>query len=198
MRLYIISKMEGKTEYEKMTAGEIYNPIDPELCLMRNEAESLCNEYNNTTEQQIDIRQKIFDKLFGHWEEGCRIRAPFHCDFGKNIHLGKRVYMNFNCCILDCANVYIGDNTLLGPYVQVYSVTHPVDHETRNNYVMWGKEVRIGSNVWIGGGAIICPGVTIGDNSTIGAGSVVTKDIPANCVAVGNPCKVIKYLNKDN
>jgi maltose O-acetyltransferase len=190
--------MDTKTELQKMLAGDLYYAPDPELTRIRNEAELLYKEYNNTTEDQIELRHKIYDKLFGKWGEDCSIRAPFYCDYGKNIYLGKRVYMNFNCCILDCANIYISDNTLLAPNVQIYAATHPVDPEERLKGLEMAKEVRIGSNVWIGGGAIICPGVTIGDNTTIGAGSVVTKDIPANCVAVGNPCKVLKYLNKDD
>jgi maltose O-acetyltransferase len=190
--------MEGKTELEKMLAGEPYNAMDPVLIKMRNDAEILYKEYNTTTENDYDRRNQIYDQLFGKRGEGLSIRAPFYCDYGKNIYMGNKVYMNFNCCILDCANVYIGDNTLFAPYVQVYAATHPTDPEERLKGVEGAKEVRIGKNCWIGGGAIICPGVTIGDNTTIGAGSIVTKDIPANCVAVGNPCKVLKYLNKDN
>jgi maltose O-acetyltransferase len=186
--------MEGKTELEKMLSGECYNSFDPILTKMRNDAELLYKEYNNTTEDDIEKRHHIYDKLFGACGNDISIRAPFYCDYGKNIYLGNRVYMNFNCCILDCGNVYIGDNTLFAPGVQVYAVNHPTDAEHRKTGEEFSREIRIGKNVWVGGNAIILPGVTIGDNTTIGAGSVVTKDIPANCVAVGNPCKVIKYL----
>jgi maltose O-acetyltransferase len=189
--------MEAKTELQKMLTGEHFNSQDAELTKMRNNAEKLYKEYNTTTEEDIEKRQDIYKKLFGGVGNECSIRAPFYCDYGKNIYLGNRVYMNFNCCILDCANVYIGDCTLFAPGVQVYAVNHPTDVEGRNSGVEYAKEIRIGKNVWVGGNAIILPGVTIGDNTTIGAGSVVTKDIPANCVAVGNPCKVLRYLNKE-
>ncbi|WP_319580743.1 sugar O-acetyltransferase [uncultured Methanospirillum sp.] len=125
------------------------------------------------------------------------IETPFYCDYGVNITFGKNFYANFNCVILDCARVQIGENTLLGPGVQIYTATHPVNPSTRRSHVECAYPVTIGDNVWIGGGSIILPGVTIRNNSVIGAGSVVTKDIPDDVVAVGNPCRVMRSINLD-
>jgi maltose O-acetyltransferase len=131
-------------------------------------------------------------ELLGAVGEKPVITPPFHCDYGSNIFLGDRVYMNYGCVILDCNTVHIGDDTMFAPYVQVYAAYHPIDPTVRLSGRELAAPIRIGKNVWVGGGVIICPGVTIGDNTTIGAGSVVTKDIPANVVAVGNPCRVLR------
>ena len=184
-------------EYSKMLSGEYYNANDPYLVDLRNKAELLYKEYNSTTETDISKRNEIYSKLFGKVGQNLSIRAPFYCDYGINTYLGDNVYMNFNCIILDCAKVTIGNNCMFAPNVQIYSAAHPIDPELRKNGKEFAKEIIIGNNVWIGGGAIINPGVTIGDNSVIGSGSVVTKNIPSNCVAVGNPCKVIKYLEEE-
>ncbi|HLP88751.1 MAG TPA: sugar O-acetyltransferase [Nostocaceae cyanobacterium] len=181
-----------KTEKEKMLAGELYFAEDIELVNARKRARQLATTYNNTTEEQEPERQKILSELFGKIGEKITIIPPFHCDYGSNIIVGNNLFMNFGCVILDCNIVQIGDNVLFAPYVQIYTAYHPTNPEIR----LTGKElaapITIGNNVWIGGGVIICPGVTIGDNSTIGAGSVVTKNIPPNVVAAGNPARIIR------
>jgi len=185
----------SKSELQKMLDSEPYKAFDPQLIYMRNTAELLYKEYNNTTETDFEKRKEIFDKLFGSYGENLSIRAPFYCDYGKNIYLGKNVYMNFNCIILDCCNVEIGDFTLFAPGVQVLTACHPTDPKTRMQGTEFAKPIKIGKNVWVGANALILPGVTIGDNCTIGAGSVVNKDVPENSIAVGNPCKVIKKVD---
>lgn len=184
------------TELEKMLAGELYWATDPELVALRKPARRLTREYNRSSEEETQRRQAILKELFGATGERIEIEPPFYCDYGSNIYVGNNFYMNFDCLILDCAKVEIGDNVLFGPKVQIYTATHPVDAEERIKGPEFAKPVKIGNNVWIGGGAIICPGVTIGDNTTIAAGSVVTKDIPSNVVAGGNPCRVLRELNK--
>ncbi len=186
--------MAGKTEKEKMLAGELYLASDPELAAGRLRARKLFLDYNATYEGEIDRRIRLLKQLFGSLGPGVEIEPPFYCDYGYNIHAGSRLYMNFGCVILDCNRVTIGDDVLFGPYVQVYAAYHPVDPAVRRSKQEISAPISIGNNVWIGGGAIILPGVTIGDNSTIGAGSVVAGDIPADVVAVGNPCTVKKQL----
>lgn len=183
-----------KTEKQKMLAGELYLGFDAELVAERNLALRLLRMYNSTTEEQQEERWQILQELFGQVGQNVTILPPLHCDYGKNIYAGDGLYMNYGCVILDCNTVHIGDNVLCAPYVQIYTAYHPTDPETRLSGKELAAPIRIGNNVWIGGGAIICPGVTIGDNTTIGAGSVVVKDIPANVVAVGNPCRVIREL----
>ncbi|KAB8315717.1 sugar O-acetyltransferase [Tolypothrix campylonemoides VB511288] len=183
-----------KTEKQKMLAGELYLGFDAELVAERNFALRLLRMYNSTTEEQQEERFQILQELFGQVGQNVTILPPLHCDYGKNIYAGDGLYMNYGCVILDCNTVHIGDNVLCASYVQIYTAYHPTDPETRLSGRELAAPIRIGNNVWIGGGAIICPGVTIGDNTTIGAGSVVVKDIPANVVAVGNPCRVIREL----
>lgn len=179
-------------EKEKMLAGKLYNAFtDKELVEDRCKVREIFREFNNTCKQEL--LEKIFQKKL----DGVFIEPPFHCDYGYNIELGKNVYMNFGCTILDCARVEIGDNCMLAPNVQIYSAAHPIDVKTRNAGLEYALPITIGKNCWIGGSAIILPGVTIGDNCVIGAGSVVTKDIPANSVAVGNPCRVIKKVEEN-
>lgn len=177
-----------KTEYDKMISGEMYKASDPELVKMRSEVRKNFREFN------IKADQTFLEKIFKQKLDGVFIEPPFHCDYGINIELGKNVYMNFGVTILDCAKVKIDDNCMLAPNVQIYTAAHPLDVETRNSGLEYALPVTIGKNCWIGGSAIILPGVTIGDNCVIGAGSVVTKDIPANSVAVGNPAKIIKTV----
>ncbi|NJM71675.1 MAG: sugar O-acetyltransferase [Scytonema sp. RU_4_4] len=183
-----------ETEKQKMLAGKLYLSSDFELMTERNFALRLLKIYNSTTEEQQEQRTQILHKLFGKVGQNINIMPPFHCDYGKNIYAGDGLFMNFGCIILDCNTVHIGDNVLCAPYVQIYTAYHPIDPEIRLSGRELADPIRIGNNVWIGGGAIICPGVTIGDNTTIGAGSVVVKDVPANVVAVGNPCRVIREL----
>ncbi|KAL6077147.1 Maltose O-acetyltransferase [Balamuthia mandrillaris] len=181
-------------ELENMLSGELYNASDPLLVQMRNNARKLLRAYNQSTEEEKEKRTRIISELFLKAGEGTYMEPPFYCDYGRHISVGRNFYMNFNCVILDCAHVDIGDNVLCGPNVQIYAATHPLEASVRILGPELARPIKIGNNVWLGGGAILCPGVTIGDNTTIGAGSVVTKDIPANVLAAGNPCKVIKHL----
>ncbi|MBI4784491.1 MAG: sugar O-acetyltransferase [Oscillatoriophycideae cyanobacterium NC_groundwater_1537_Pr4_S-0.65um_50_18] len=183
-----------KSEREKMLAGELYFATDPELTTEAVRAWQLLRQYRETTEADWDSREAILRQLFASTGVKPRIIPPFHCDYGSNIVVGDRFYMNYGGVILDCNRVEIGDDVLCAPYVQIYAAHHPTDPATRLTGAELASPVRIGNNVWIGGGVIICPGVTIGDNTTIGAGSVVVKDIPANVVAVGNPCRVVRSV----
>jgi maltose O-acetyltransferase len=187
------------TEREKMLAGELYNWEDADLLNRWHLAKHLQQKYNTTDSRDQKQRETILDQLLGSRGEDAIIAAPFFVDYGENIHLGSFVEINMNCVFLDCNRITIGDHTGIGPGVHIYAVFHPVNPserlpEGRKIWVSQTAPVTIGSNVWIGGGAIILPGVTIGDNTTIGAGSVVTHSIPANCLAVGNPCRVIRKL----
>jgi maltose O-acetyltransferase len=184
-----------KTEKQKMLAGELYRGSDRELVAERQNARRLTRLYNSTTEQETQRRVQILRELFGTVGSSIDIEPPFYCDYGYNIHAGDGFYMNFGCVILDCCPVHIGNNVLCAPSVQIYTATHPTDPEVRLSGLEYAAPVHIGNNVWIGGGAIICPGVKIGDHTTIAAGSVVVKDIPARVVAGGNPCRIIRGLD---
>jgi len=176
-----------------MLAGELYDAFDPELVRGRERARDLCGDLNATREKDQELRRRILRELFGKGGDSVWMQPPFYCDYGTNIELGERVYFNFNCVILDVCTVKIGDFTLIGPAVQIYTATHPLNAELRRKQES-GKPIEIGSDVWVGGGAIICPGVKIGSKTVIGAGSVVTRDIPAGVVAAGNPCRVIRDI----
>jgi maltose O-acetyltransferase len=180
-------------EKQKMLAGELYDPLDPLLCEERQRARDLCQDLNASREDQIDERRRILAALFGQ-ETDVWIQPPFFCDYGTNIALGKKVFFNFNCVVLDVMAVSIGDNVLFGPSVQIYTATHPISAVERRRWLESARPVTIGSDVWVGGAAIICPGVKIGSRSVIGAGSVVTRDIPDDVFAAGNPCRVIRTL----
>jgi maltose O-acetyltransferase len=186
--------MSDRTEKEKMLAGELYLSNDPALQIELRRARRITRLYNQTNEEEPERRWQLLQELFAAVGPGADIQPPFFCDFGTNITAGAKLFMNFNCVILDCNRVTIGDNVMFGPAVHIYAATHPTDPSIRLTGRELGKPVRIGSNVWVGGGAIIGPGVSIGDNTTIGAGSVVMRDVPSNVVAVGNPCRVIKRL----
>jgi maltose O-acetyltransferase len=186
--------MADRTEKQKMLAGELYSPDDLELQLEQLRARELTHRFNQSPPHQIEFRQELLRELFGAMGEDVLVEPPFHCDYGSNIYIEDGVFINFNCVFLDCADIALGRGTMLGPAVQIYAATHPTDAATRASGLELARPVIIGSNVWIGGSAIILPGVTIGDNSVIGAGSVVTRDVPANVVAVGNPCRVLKPL----
>jgi maltose O-acetyltransferase len=185
----------GRTNKQKMLAGELYRAADPELLAERERARHLTRLFNQTTETQLDRRFQILKELFGRIGPKVEVEPPFYCDYGCHIVAGNNLYMNFGCVILDCNRVEIGDNVLMAPYVQIYAAYHPTDPKVRLTGEEYSAPVRIGHNVWIGGGSIICPGVTIGDNTTIGAGSVVTADVPSNVIAVGNPCKVLRPVS---
>ncbi len=182
-----------KTEKEKMLAGELYNAQDPQLLAERQRAQLLFQELNATPANQ-PARARLLRELLPHAGAELGLTSPFYCDYGTNITLGDQVFFNFNCTILDVAAVRIGSRTLFGPGVQVYTATHPLDYQERATGLEYAKPITIGEDVWVGGGAIICPGVSIGDRAVIGAGSVVTKDIPADTLAAGNPCRVIRVL----
>jgi maltose O-acetyltransferase len=182
-----------QTEKEKMLAGELYDPLDSELVRARERARDFCQDLNATRERDQEARRSILKALFGTGGESVWMQPPFFCDYGSNILLGERVFFNFNCVVLDVCVVTVGDFTLFGPAVQIYTATHPINAELRRKQE-FGKPIEIGSDVWVGGGAIICPSVKIGSKSVIGAGSVVTRDIPAGVFAAGNPCRVIREI----
>ena len=182
-----------RSERDKMLAGQLYDPFDPELVAGRDRARDLCQALNATREAQQEERRRIVRELFGTGGETVWMQPPFFCDYGSNILLGERVFFNFNCIVLDVCQVRIGDFTLFGPAVQIYTATHPINAELRRKQE-FAKPIEIGSDVWVGGGAIICPGVQIGSRSVIGAGSVVTRDIPEGVFAAGNPCRVIRAI----
>lgn len=185
--------MSARSEKHKMIHGEPYDPRDPELVADRGRARELLHKLNACPPGDDAARAALTAALLGR-ETDAFLQAPFFCDYGYNITVGSGFYCNFNCVILDVAPVTIGDRVLLGPAVQIYTATHPLDAAARAGGLEGGSPVRIGDDVWIGGGAIVLPGVTIGDRAVIGAGSVVTKDLPADVVAAGNPARVIRKL----
>jgi maltose O-acetyltransferase len=178
-----------------MLGGEAYDPLDPELVAARERARDLCHELNATREGEQEARRGILRELFRRGGDTVWIEVPFFCDYGAHIELGTRVFFNFNCVVLDVCPVRIGDFTLFGPSVQIYTAMHPLNAALRREQE-FGKPVEIGSDVWVGGGAIICPGVRIGARAVIGAGSVVTRDIPEGVFAAGNPCRVIREIGE--
>jgi maltose O-acetyltransferase len=177
------------TEKQKMLAGELYDASDPDLQAERDAAARWMLRYNaaglSAAERLVLLRERLASA-----GDGAEIRAPFFCDYGSNISLGARVFLNFNCVILDVVSVSIGDGTQIGPAVQIYAADHPRDPAVRRSGLEFGRPVRIGCNVWIGGGAIILPGLAIGDDALIGAGSVVTRDVPAGTTVAGNPARL--------
>ncbi|MBS9525825.1 sugar O-acetyltransferase [Litoribacter alkaliphilus] len=189
------------TEKEKMLNGEFYDSRDPELIRIYHKARKLLLEYNNLNSENIKEREKILKLLFDFVGKGIWIEAPFYCDYGENISIGENTFVNTNCMFLDNNKISIGKNGLIAPYVQIYTASHPLiaseriaQEGNKSRYKTFTRPVDIGDNVWIGGNSIICPGITIGNNVTIGAGSVVTKNIPDNVLAYGNPCKVMREL----
>lgn len=182
-------------EFDKMIMGEMYSPFDEELQNLRNYSVKMTREFN----QQSDTgeRNKILQKLLGKCGKNCYITPNFFCDYGCNIELEDNVYFNANCVVLDCAKVKIGENTLIGPNVQLYTPIHPLDIKSRNSGFESAKPITIGKNCWLGGSVVVLPGVNIADGCVIGAGAVVTKDIPPNSLAVGNPARVIRTIEQD-
>ena len=179
------------TELEKMLAGEPYNPMDPHLAAQRARVRDLCQALNATHEGDVDERRRLLVEIFGAGGNTVWMQPPFFCDYGFNIELGERVFFNFNCVVLDVCKVRIGSFTLFGPAVQIYTATHPMDAQARRREES-GRPIEIGSDVWVGGGAVILPGVRIGSRAVIGAGSVVTRDVPEGVFAAGNPCRVVR------
>lgn len=188
----------GMTEWEKLQRGELYDDSDQDLFDRRVRAKKLFRAYNVTTDEETEKRKQQLDELFAKTGENIWIEPDFRCEYGSNIEIEDHVYINFDCVILDCARVHIGAHSLLGPHIGIYAVNHALDPLERLQGDCMGKPITIGNNIWIGGDTKILAGVTIGDNTVIGAGSVVTKDIPANVVAVGNPCRVIRKITEED
>lgn len=185
------------TEKEKMLAGEIYDAnYDPQLIAERMDCKEACREYNNLPPRDLARRREALVKLLGTVAGEVLIEQPFFCDYGYNIHLGKNFYANFNMVILDEAPVTFGDNVFVAPNCGFYTAGHPIEAIERNKGLEYARAITVGRDVWFGAQVAVMPGVTIGDNCIIGAGSVVTRDIPANSVAVGNPCRVIRNIDK--
>jgi maltose O-acetyltransferase len=181
------------SERDRMLAGHLYDPFDAELVSARARARDLCQALNATREAEHEERRRLLRALFGSGGDSVWMQPPFFCDYGSNIELGERVFFNFNCVVLDVCRVRIGSCTLFGPAVQLYTATHPMEAQLRRKQES-GKPVDIGEDVWVGGGAIILPGVCIGARAVIGAGSVVTRDVPQDVFAAGNPCRVIRAI----
>jgi maltose O-acetyltransferase len=185
---------EMRSEREKMLAGELYNALDPELSAARVRARRMVQRYNALDPAASDEKAALLKDLFAAVGARVGIEPPFFCDYGENISVGDEVFANFNCVFLDCNTITIGSQTQLGPGVQLYTATHPIDAATRVAGPELAHPIVIGRRVWLGGGSVVLPGVTIGDDTVIGAGSVVTKSIPARVVAAGNPCRVLREL----
>lgn len=183
------------TQRELQKSGRLYK-LDDTLWNAHLNAKRLTRLLNATLETERPKRMELVQQLFAQAGEGSYIEPPFHCDYGCNTYVGKNFYCNYDCVFLDCGDIRIGDNVMLGPKVALYAVGHPIDPTVRSCGHDYPVPITVGSNVWIGGSCVICPGVTIGENTVIGAGSVVTKDIPANVVAAGNPCRVIRPITQ--
>lgn len=185
-----------KIEKEKMLSGELYDALDKQLSEERLQARRLLKQLNDSREDQVAARTRVLKELIPEAGEGLWIQPPFYCDYGTNIKIGEKVFFNFNCVVLDVMPVIIGSRTLFGPNVQLYTAAHPMNHKERASGLEFAKPITIGEDVWLGGSVVVCPGVTIGDRAVIGAGSVVTKDIPSDVFAAGNPCRVIRHLEE--
>ncbi|MDE7414114.1 MAG: sugar O-acetyltransferase [Muribaculaceae bacterium] len=181
--------------WEKMISGEIYDATHPELIKRLEVTRERLWEFNKINPGKKKEMQDLLSSILGGHGKKFHFNQPFRCDYGSNIYIGENFFANFNLTILDEAEVRIGENCFIGPNVSIYTACHPLDSESRNKGLEWSEPVMIGDSVWIGGSTTILPGVSIGDNVVIGAGSVVTKDIPSNVVAVGNPARIIKYLS---
>jgi len=182
------------SEKEKMLAGELYRSTDSELQAAMADAQRHSRQLNAIPNEDADQRFALLSELLGKIGSGTQIKSPFMCDYGVHIRIGRNGFVNYGCVFLDCNLITIGDDAQIGPGVHIYTAVHPVDPASRNTGLEAAKPVIIGNNVWLGGCCVICPGVSIGDNSVIGAGSIVVRDIPANCVAAGNPCRVMREI----
>jgi len=182
---------QAPSQKQRMLAGELYSAADAELQGELAATQRWLKRYNDSLDQPVEARQTLLRQRFGSVGTGCDVRPPFHCDYGFNIHLGDGVFLNFNCVILDIVAVHVGERTQIGPGVQILTADHPRDAAQRAAGLEFGRPISIGSNVWIGAGALILPGITIGDDAIIGAGSVVTRDVPAGTRAVGNPARQV-------
>jgi maltose O-acetyltransferase len=186
------------TEREKMLAGELYRATDPELVAESARADRLVRAFNATTVDDLDRRAALLHELLGSVGADVVVRPPFYCDYGYNIHLGRGTFLNYNCVLLDVGRIEIGELCQIGPAVQIYAADHPRDPALRRQGLENAKPVRIGNNVWIGGGAIILPGITIGDDAVIGAGSIVTRDVLSGVTVAGNPARILKQSAKQD
>lgn len=185
------------TQYERMAAGLLYDPGDPEIVKEQISFQDRLWEFNQLKPSQFDEKQKYLKEVFAECGEECFIELPLRANWGgHHVHMGDLVYANSNLTLVDDGHIYIGSKVMFGPNVTVATANHPIDAELRDMGLQYNKDVHIGNNVWIGAGAVIVPGVTIGDDAIIGAGSIVTKDIPANVVAVGNPCRVLREVGE--
>lgn len=185
------------TMKERMHTGEVYLPYDDEIMFEQQKCLDRLYDFNNTRPTENEKRNELLKEMFAEIGDGCYIEPPFHANFGgKHCHFGKNVYANFNLTCVDDTHIYVGDNTMFGPNVVIATAGHPVLPELRQQGYQYNMPVKIGKNCWLGAGVIVLPGVTVGDNSVIGAGSVVTKDIPADAVAVGNPCRVLRPIGE--
>ena len=184
---------------ERMHTGELYLPGDEEIMRRQLQRLNRLYDFNMTRPTELDKRQKLLKEMFAEIGEGCYIEPPFHSNFGGgHVHFGKNIYANFNLTMVDDTHIYVGDYTMFGPNVTVATAGHPILPELREKAYQYNMPVHIGRNCWIGSGAIILPGITIGDNVVVGAGSIVTKDLPSNVVAVGNPCRVLRPINEQD
>jgi maltose O-acetyltransferase len=188
------SNQAMKNKFKSIT-GEIYNPLDAQYLRDSTRCHDLCMKLNAIPDRRRRKRRRAMARIFGQ-EVRAAIRSPFYCDFGTNITLGDGVFISFNCIVLDTARVTIGDRSLFGPGIQILTAAHPTDPDERRTGRISARPITIGADVWVGAGAIICPGVTVGDGAVIGAGSVVTRSIPSNVFAAGNPCRVIRSLRE--
>jgi len=187
---------DGRTMRERMLAGDLYIADDPELSRDATRAQRLTHRYNTMDPGDLDGRRAVLTDLLGGFGEGSEIRPPFHCDYGHRTHIGARAFANFGLICLDVADITIGDDVQIGPNVQLLTPTHPVAAGPRRDKWEAARPIVIGDNVWLGGGAIVLPGVTIGENTVVGAGAVVVRDLPADVVAVGNPARVVRKVEQ--
>jgi maltose O-acetyltransferase len=187
-------RLDGRSMRERMLAGDLYIADDPQLAADSKRAAILMHRFNLSDPSDPEARRAILRELLGTLGEGAEIRPPISCDYGYQIHIGARTFINYGAVLLDVATIILGEDVQVGPNVQILTPTHPLEPEPRLAKWEAARPITIGNNVWLGGGVIICPGVTIGENTVVGAGAVVTKDLPANVVAVGNPARVIRQL----
>ena len=184
--------------FEQLHTGEIYDPVTPELAAFQQSCLELLHTFNQIPPSQMDRRNALMHQMLADCGEGCYIEPPFYANFaGRHVHFGDYVYANFNLTCVDDTHIYVGDHTMFGPGVQLVTATHPIDPALREKGLQYNKPIRIGRNCWFGAGAIVLPGVTIGDNVVVGAGSIVTKDLPDNVVAVGNPCRILRKIEPE-
>lgn len=185
---------DGRSNRERMLAGDLYIADDPQLAAESGRAAALLHRFNHSDPADPEARRAVLRELIGSLEEGVEIRPPLYCDYGYQISIGARTFVNFGAIFLDVAKITIGEDVQFGPNVQLLTPTHPLDPETRRAKYEAAEPITIGDNVWLGGGVIVLPGITIGENTVVGAGAVVTKDLPPNVVAVGNPARIIRQL----